>query len=426
MTDELKVKKKVRGKSKEGNKTGRTKTRSKSKKKSKSPTKLSKTGTTKTKNPLKEKKLKPFVSVGGKKRKTVDTTVNSKARKKTVRKDSMNDKLVVKKKSKSTKPKKAKKKTFKTVDLDHTAMVTTNTFQTTVEHKQEEHDEPIILINRKPTVIEDDEEDIFKTPDKSEELKRLEFRAIKNTKRSRQSIDVRKSINEGESIEMALVSRRDSVRRSHSKSRFSENRMTKNNSVNYLPQKRNTEPQAQNTIFFENDVNSVRSNDDMPSPDFVSPKVERENKDFEFDIINMESQANFIDHSDEHDKKPDYLASPTFYNQDIGEQQKQKVDGIELNRISDKEDDLSGYSQNDSKKQENREEDEESQEDSNVFKTNPEKMNPDYIFGEHIETDRSDHNVDIPHNKEEESTKKPETDNKPKKRASILQTGRFN
>lgn len=149
------------------------------------------------------------------------------------------------------------------------------------------------------------DDEIFSIPSIKPPTRKTERSLVKNIKHSRKSIDFRKSINVGESIEIALLTRRSSVRRSNSK--FSANKMTKNKSVNLLYRNKMSREDAN---AFLAGIEAEREQKGLESPSFNPPP--EENKEFKFDVINLQSQGNFINQSDAFYGERTGVHSPDF------------------------------------------------------------------------------------------------------------------
>ena len=276
-------------------KKNKSKSRSKSQTKKKKPkapiislthedNKLNKTKTTRNK-PVKRLNTKTAKS-----KNTDKLNVKSKANGKKVKKKAVSDK--------------SKKENIKKVSKDKRPNLKLNVERG--DPDEEQYDQSPLRINKAhEDRSQSEEEEVFTNQSTSTQRNNKVAAFIRN-KKSNTSLQVRKSINEGESIEIALASRRSSVRKDGSD--ISLNRLNKNRSEDKLLVNKN-QFYAQNNILFTNHENDY---DSVPSPTFITP--ENENKDLKFEIINVESQISGINNSDVYTGKRAMVNSPEFNN----------------------------------------------------------------------------------------------------------------
>lgn len=144
------------------------------------------------------------------------------------------------------------------------------------EKSQQKQDQPsMIRINQEEE--EDDNKDLFLSPFKAHTGY---DKKIKNNKRSRQSIIERKSLNEGESIDVAMNSR---VSSQHYKSNRNSRQCSLGNSEEKARQFR-----EMNIITLDFKEDETFQRDNLPSPSFEPIHLQKSLKEFKIGLENQE------------------------------------------------------------------------------------------------------------------------------------------
>lgn len=287
------------------NKDSLSKTKSKSKSRSKSQNK--KKGTKKVPSPTllssdNNKLIKTKIS----KNKSAKKQTNKTAKSKHTDKLNVKTKQNVKKPKKKTSDPKNKRDKSKKASKGKKGELKLNVERVDSDSQQLDQS-PIKITRKRDKESEENENDEVFTNQSSSTQKNNKPIYFMRNKKSNTSLQVRKSINEGESIEIALASRRSSVRKDTVS--FNINGLNKNKSEDKLPF-------SNNKYLAQNNIISYQPNepdyDSVPSPTFITP--ENNNKDLRFEIINIESQISGINNSDVYVGGRGMVNSPEFNN----------------------------------------------------------------------------------------------------------------